>query len=92
MSLTKSDIEKVTELLEAQRKGINSDIGDVIDNQIEYIDKRFDEVDKRFDEVDAKFEQVYRRFDKLDERVDRISKSQENEGSRIKKLETQVSQ
>lgn len=92
MSLTKSDIDKISGLLDVQRKGIYADIAEVIDRQNEYIDQRFDEVDKKFEEVDGKFEQVYRRFDKVDERLDRISKAQEKDSLRIKKLETQVSQ
>lgn len=64
MSLTKEDLEAISDLIDAKFDEQDKRIDARFDEQEQKINARFDVVDKKFEEVDKRFDRQEQNFDK----------------------------
>lgn len=81
MALTSTDLQLIADMLAKQRKSINQDLFDFME---EHIFPRFDKLEKGFKDLKNTVESLSRHQDKQDDRID-------NHDKRITKLERPTS-
>ena len=71
MSLTKEDLQAISDLIDVKLNEQEKRFDDRFDKQ----DKRFDAIDKKFEQIDKRFEQIDKRFEQIDKRFDEQDKN-----------------